>query len=980
LAPADPAPESALLEARLSQHHRLTPSAVAISAIAGVFVTVLLATEGRWAPVTAWMLALLFALALRLFVWRQTRAGRGEPATWLQRYRAGYLVHGLVWAALPLATGVTLGHGMGDVLLVVVMSMIGGALVSGAHDRTAALLFAVPVILSLGPHVLAIGTPAPLALGVALLLFFAVTLVSAGRAAEAMHGVVATQHALSRRAAEAEAARQALADQLHLLSQLMRTTSQGYWFIDNDGLTVDLNDAMCGLLGRPREQVIGRGAREFLVTEDLPVLDRALEARRRGEKSGYEVRLQRPDGTQCLCHNNATPLYDTAGQRTGSVGLWTDLSARQAAERALRAYELAIESMADPVSLVDEDLRYRIVNHAWSRATGVEAAQAIGRHIDEVLGERMPPERRRALMDCIERQQPVVIRAPVHSLVQRDRVIESRYHPYRDAATGLRCVAIVSRDVTDEDRAVRALRASESWQRTLLNAFPGYIAAMDGQMRYTFVNERFAELHARNAEGMIGMTVGEVLGDERHALVKAEIERALKGEGYVVERYFPPREGRAGRYLEITHVPGPLQADGSRPFYGFGVDITARKHAEQALIAARDEAEKANRAKSQFLAQMSHELRTPLNAIIGFAQLLQTDPELSLGEREHAHLREILGGGRHLLELITELLDLGRIESGRLEIEDGVVPLAGLFDECLSLVSGLAGERGLHLRPAPKVDPHASLRGDRIRIKQVLLNLLGNAVKYNRPGGEVELGCRREGGQWRIEVRDTGRGLDAGQRARLFQPFERLNAANSNIEGAGIGLALSKRLVEAMGGGIGVDSEPGIGSCFWFTLPAATDAAVPAPLPAPLPAPQVLTPRRPTGGQASAGRPQRVLYIEDNPINTALMEAMFARLPDVELHCVDHPMPGIEHARREPPDLLLLDMQLPEMDGVEVYARLREMAETRHVPVVAVSADGSSASIEAALAMGFAAYLTKPLDLSSLLATVQGALHVPPAS
>ncbi len=976
MAPADPAPESALLEARLSQHHRLTPSAVAISAIAGVFVAVLLTTHGRWAPVTVWLLALLFALALRLFVWRQTRTVRGEPAVWLRRYRGGYLVHGLVWAALPLASGAALGHSTGDVLLVIVMAMIGGALVSGAHDRTAALLFAVPVMLSLGPHVLAIGTPAPLALSMALLLFFAVTLVSAGRAAAAMHGVVATQHALSRRAAEAEAARQGLADQLHLLSQLMRTTSQGYWFIDNDGLTVDLNDAMCGLLGRPREQVIGRGAREFLVAEDLQVLDRALEARRRGEKSGYEVRLQRPDGTQCLCHNNATPLFDTAGQRTGSVGLWTDLSARQAAERALRAYELAIESMTDPVSLVDEDLRYRIVNHAWSRTTGVEAAQAIGHHVDEVLGERLPTERRRALMDCIERQQPVVLRAPVHTLPLRGRVLESRYHPHRDAATGLRCVAIVSRDVTDEETAVRALRANEAEQRALLEAFPGHIAAIDGQLRYTFVNARFAGLLGRSAEGMVGMSVREVLGDERYAIIKAEIEGATNGAGRAVERYFPPRPGRAGLYLEVTHVPGPPQAGGSRAFYAFGLDITARKHAEQALIAARDEAEKANRAKSQFLAQMSHELRTPLNAIIGFAQLLQTDPELSLGEREHAHLREILGGGRHLLELITELLDLGRIESGRLEVEDGAVPLAGLFDECLSLVSGLAGQRGLHLLPAPKVDVHAHMRGDRMRIKQVLLNLLGNAVKYNRPGGEVEIGCRREGGQWRIEVRDTGRGLDAAQRARLFQPFERLDAANSSIEGTGIGLALSKRLVEAMGGSIGVDSVPGIGSRFWFTLPAGTDAAVPAPLPAP----QALPPRPPAGDQAPAGRPQRVLYIEDNPINTVLMEAMFARLPDVELHCVDHPVPGIAQARREPPDLLLLDMQLPEMDGVEVFARLREMAETRHVPVVAVSADGSRASIDAALSMGFAAYLTKPLDLPSLLATVQGALSVPPAS
>jgi PAS domain S-box-containing protein len=964
MAVPSPVLEAALLEARMRQHLRVAPSAVAASAVAGATVTALLIREGLTAPAGVWALALFVALMVRVMVWRQhARAGLHTPA-WQRRYRSAFFLHGIVWALLPLATGGSLPHGTADALLIIVVAIIGGSLVSSAYDRPAALLFSLPVMLSLLPHAVEFGDEAHLALGLALALFFVVMLMAAGRTAEAMHRVVTTQQALADRVAEAETARQALAEQHHLLSQLMRTTQQGYWFIDPDGKTADLNDAMCALLGRQREEVIGRPAREFFVAEDLPILDRALEQRRRGERGGYEARLQQPDGSQRLCHNNATPLLDTAGRRTGSVGLWTDLSARQATERALRTYELVIRAMPDPVSVVDEDLRYRIVNEAWCRSTGITPAQAIGRSMAEVLGDRLSAARWQALRDCIEQQRTTVLRAPVPAPGLQDRIFETRYHPYRDAATGLRCVALLSRDVTDEEHATRAMRESEAQQRALLEAFPGHIAAIDSDYRFTFVNARYAALLDRPPEDIVGRSVREVLGEDRYRLTQHEVDRALSGVSVRIERHFAPQPGRPGLDLEVTHVPGPPQADGRRICYGFGIDVTARRQAEGALIAARDEAERANRAKSQFLAQMSHELRTPLNAIIGFAQLLQTDPELGLGEREHGHLREIVGGGRHLLSLINELLDFGRIDSGHLVVEDVPVPLAALFDECLGLVRGLAVQRGLRLLPAPETGVRAKLRGDRMRVKQVLLNLLGNAVKYNRPGGEIELACRRTGDFWRIEVRDGGHGLSAAQCARLFQPFERLDAAGSGIEGTGIGLALARRLVEAMGGEIGVDSTPGVGSRFWCTLPY-TDGNASSTLPQALPAPD-------DGAVAST---RRVLYIEDNPVNIVLMEAMLARLPDVQLQCVDHPAEGLVQAQRDPPALVLLDIQLPEMDGFAVFARLRAHPATQHVPVVAVSADGSSASIDAALATGFSAYLSKPLELDALLSTVQRLLH-----
>jgi PAS domain S-box-containing protein len=1096
LANPDAALESALLDARLRQHHLVTPSATGASAGAGAVVAFLLWHAAGAALMMAWVLALTAALGLRLAVRAGHARGHGDAARGLLRYRLAFLVHGVVWASLPLAIGPALPPTSAGVVLIVLVALVGGSLVSTAFDRRAALLFGVPVLLALAPRLLSANDAGQRGVALALAVFLLFMLLAAGRSAEALVSVVQARLRDAEHSGEAERARRQLADQHHLLTQLMRTTSQGYWFLDVEGNTVDVNDAMCSLLGRTREQVMGRCARDFFAAEDLPVLDRALEARARGEHSSYEVRLQRPDGSLLLCHNNATPLFDVDGGRTGSVGLWTDLSAREATERALRAYELAIHSMVDPISIVDEDLRYRVVNAAWCRMTGLSAQQAIGRTGSEVLGDKLSPERVQTLQECIELQQPRTLRAPVPTPQLSGRLVETRYHPYRDGATGLRCVVLVSRDVTEEanasealansaedlrrtldatgdaifasdathpqqpvrfvndrllqmwglpadkaavltpadildavrpllldpdtelarideiiannlhdecrltlrdsrvllrrctpargrhgtvrvwtfrdvtveEQAARKVRDSEAQQRALLDAFPGYIAAIDHNFRYTFVNQRFAALMGRVPAEMVGLWVRDVLGEEGLRRAQDDVEQAMSRGGHRVERYYPPAPGRPALHLEVTHVPGPLQADGSRDCYGFGLDITARKEAEQALIDARDQAERASRSKTQFLAQMSHELRTPLNAIIGFAQLLQTDDQLPLGARERGQLGEIVGGGRHLLALINELLDFGRIESGHLVVEHVPVPLAAMLEECLGLVRALAEERGLRLLPAPDIDVCARLRGDRMRIKQVLLNLLGNAIKYNRPGGEIELACRAEGDQWHIEVRDSGRGLDAAQCARLFQPFERLNAAHSGIEGAGIGLALSRRLVEAMGGSIGVDSQRGVGSRFWIRLPRAKAGSN-----------IEVTRSRPTPLDDDAVA-RRVLYIEDNAVNILLMEAMLARLPGVQLVTAEHPGDGLLQAARDPPALILLDIQLPDIDGFEVFARLRSEPATRHVPVVAVSADGSSASIDAALATGFAAYLSKPLDLDTLLATVRRLLRAPTAA
>ncbi|MBA4177480.1 MAG: hypothetical protein C0505_13125 [Leptothrix sp. (in: Bacteria)] len=367
------------------------------------------------------------------------------------------------------------------------------------------------------------------------------------------------------------------------------------------------------------------------------------------------------------------------------------------------------------------------------------------------------------------------------------------------------------------------------------------------------------------------------------------------------------------------------------------------------LIAARDAAEQASRAKGEFLSRMSHELRTPMNAILGFSQLLELDR--GLDKRAAGYVREILRAGHHLLALINEVLDLASIESGRLSLSPEALPLAELVQEAHTLVAPLAQQRGVTLGVGAL---HGLVvRADRLRLKQVLLNLLSNAVKYNRPGGSVRVQAQQtDMFTVRISVQDSGIGIAAQHLSQLFQPFSRIGGHNA--EGTGIGLSISARLVGLMGGQIGVSSQPGVGSEFWVDLPRGHLAEAQPPWP---------------GGEIGAPQPRvgcnaRVLYIEDNPANQKLVEMIVQRHTGVELQVAPSGGLGLDLARASPPDLLLLDIHLPDIDGFEVLARLRADPTTRGLRVVAVTAQAMPEDVKRVLAAGFDDYLAKPLDLA----------------
>lgn len=452
----------------------------------------------------------------------------------------------------------------------------------------------------------------------------------------------------------------------------------------------------------------------------------------------------------------------------------------------------------------------------------------------------------------------------------------------------------------------------------------------------------------------------------RKQLRDAQIAAIKQGTTFDLRLQITTPTGR-DRWVRIT---GRADAAGSlkRSLHGTVQDVDPHFEAESARV-AQASAEMANRSKTAFLARMSHDLRTPLNAVIGFSELLQLNPVVMSSPEVAAQIRHINHAGNHLLTMVDEVLDLTRIESGELHIETEQVPLSLLFDDCMAIVAPLAAARAVTLS-APACHSNASVLGDRTRLRQVLLNLLSNAVKYNREGGSVEIGLDNDDDHVTIAVRDTGAGLTPAQLGQLFQPFNRLGAELRGIDGTGLGLVIAKQLVEAMGGRLDAQSEPGMGSVFTLRLPHSAGLGT---KPALRPAPVALHELQPGEG------PFVVLYVEDNPVNVEVMRAALALRGQVKLEVAVNGQAGLEMARSLRPDLILLDMSLPVMDGSAVLTHLRADPQLKQIPCVAVSANAMASDIIQALNAGFTDYVVKPFALPRLLAVLDRVMARAPA-
>ena len=470
--------------------------------------------------------------------------------------------------------------------------------------------------------------------------------------------------------------------------------------------------------------------------------------------------------------------------------------------------------------------------------------------------------------------------------------------------------------------------------------------------RFVRFNRAGEEMLGLPRSALLGRTDAEIFPPQlASAFATADREVLSSRTPVEIPEEIVATSGRGPRVLHTRKIPICDASGGPQYVLGISEDITERRFAQEAARLARLEAERASHAKSEFLSRMSHDLRTPLNAILGFAQLLEMD---RLAPEQNESVRQILKGGAHLLELINEVLDIARIEAGHLSLSPEPVAVSEVVTQVVELIRPLGAVRGIAVgSDLPSTSPR-HVRADRQRLTQILMNLVGNAVKYNRDAGTVMVSCTQQPDRLRIAVRDTGRGIPPPQLSLLFQPFERLGAEQSAVEGTGLGLAVSKGLVEAMDGAIGVESCVGEGSTFWIELPAVE---------APAPTVEAPTPLAPAA-RATTGV---VLYVEDNPSNVRLLERLLGRRAGISLITATTGAAALDTARRRIPDLILLDLHLPDSSGEDVLQQLWANPVTRQIPVAILSADATHSQIQRLLAAGAVAYLTKPLQLTRLL-------------
>jgi PAS domain S-box-containing protein len=716
--------------------------------------------------------------------------------------------------------------------------------------------------------------------------------------------------------------------QFVLMNRVMRQTEQG-------GIAVE---------------IFFNGQRHTITADRLQILNLLL--------STYDAAIQR-NKELTRAQEELTRRGAVLAQREGEL---------QEAQAFLKNLIAASPSIVFRLEPADDDFRVMYVseNIGWLLGYAVEEVVSVPRFWQDIIH---PDDREVVLLRLRAALQGTTaqVEQEYRCLAKDGRyrwflsMMRIEYHEQSRPAAIL-CHTL---DITDRKRAQEEMRRAESFLDSLFENIPNPISVKDArELRYVRLNRAFEDLVGHARSEMLGKTQQEFLPAEEAELLSAKEREVIDGRTLVDTS--EALVHTATRGVRIMHSRTlPIVDEKGVPQYvlSIGEDITDRKASEQALAAAKLEVERASHAKSEFLSRMSHDLRTPLNAILGFAQLLELD---SPGERAKESIAHILRGGEHLLALINEVLDIARIEAGHLSLSPEPVHALEIVELAMEMVRPLAGQRSISLAVEKRAGEGVVVFADRHRLNQILLNLMSNAVKYNSAGGRVTVGFEKVGARMRISVTDTGAGIPPEKLALLFQPFERLGADQTAVEGTGLGLALSRGLAEAMGGALGVASEVDQGSTFWVEL-ALTDA-----------------PERPvevsvSGPPAASSTPPDttgvVLYIEDNRSNVRLMERVLERRPGVRLLHAPTGEDGMSMAQAQRPDLILLDLHLPDISGEEVLQHLWQDPELRKIPVAVLSADATPAQVRRLQASGALAYLTKPLDISRVIRLVDDALN-----
>jgi protein-histidine pros-kinase len=630
-------------------------------------------------------------------------------------------------------------------------------------------------------------------------------------------------------------------------------------------------------------------------------------------------------------------------------------------QRGLQSFDQANEfavaifdALAEGVLVIDHRGRLVAMNSSAEQLLGYRSADLIGRDVrdspwvlEEESGRRLEVDEWPINLTLDSGRPQGGLAVTVRPDGGR-RIIVIVAMPLPRPGDGRHWTVVSLADVTRERRAELALASSEGRFRQLVEQAPDAVIVVDAAGHIASCNQRTAEVFGYPPDELTGAPIELLVPQQSRLAHERRRDEFLRAPS---SRPMGAGSELSGRRKDGTEFPievslGSIDTPDGTQVVAIARDVTERRRAQEMMVA--------DRAKSEFLSRMSHELRTPLNSILGFAQLLDIG-----GPRDDQReaLDQIQRAGHHLLDLLNDLLEFERVRAGHVSYSIEPVNVSEVIVEALHLSEPLARSHGVDL---PMPDRDSAWPGwatcDRLRVRQVLLNLLSNSVKYNRPGGRVSVTTTERDGELQIAIRDTGRGIPEDLRPRLFAPFERLGG-DATVEGAGVGLALSQMLVEGMGGSILVDSVPDVGSTFTIVLPVAAAA------------PHAETPVHALPAHDGFGRELsgvRLLCIEDNAANVRLIEAMTAVFGVAATLTATTGEEGISLASRSQPDVILLDLHLPDIPGATVLRRLRDMVATRDIPVIVVTADASPASTRSLLDAGALRYITKPVDAVAL--------------
>ena len=620
-----------------------------------------------------------------------------------------------------------------------------------------------------------------------------------------------------------------------------------------------------------------------------------------------------------------------------------------------------VESAPDAMIVVDSGGAIVLANRQAERMFGYLREELLGQKLEVLMPERYRGRHigHRASFARDPKARPMGAGLDLRARHKDGHEMDVEISLSPLEAQGGRFMACAIRDITDRRRIEAQAQRTASYLKSSVDSIADTFLLFDERDRLVVVNSAARVLFRTGLEGPIEGKPFERVLDA--ALAGDLFESAIEGSEDLRSRWLAYHRDPAGSLDVRIAQDRALRITERRTAEGGTVaviaDMSDDVRRESELLRARESAEEASAAKSEFLSSMSHELRTPLNAVLGFAQLLQRDKKTPLNERQQERLSHVLRGGEHLLRLIDDVLDLARIEAGRVSMSAEPVDLGPVLEEVISTLEPMAARTEVSIVRTSLPTDLVPLHADRTRLAQILMNYGSNAIKYGKKGGTVAFRVERRDGTVRVTVVDDGLGIADAHRARIFEPFHRAGQETGPIEGTGIGLAISKRLAELMGGTVGFDSELGKGSAFWVEVPAhvaerAERAAVA------------------TGPSARPPLPtesQVVVYIEDNPSNIAFMRDVVGDFPHIELVTAPTAEIGLELCRAHRPALVILDINLPGMNGFEAMRRLREWPETRDVPVIGLSAAAMPRDLQRGRDAGFLRYMTKPVQVAELV-------------